>query len=165
MKNSSSNTATTVKSVAVDTVKIVVYPAHLVCQTAADLLNIGQAKAINLIDGTPILESMHEQSTWTQNQQAKVVGKAMEIRERMLKQRDYNRQQDIDKLKNKLNTLEGVESVPTPPVPAAPKKQGPLAKAIAKVEAQYDVPLMTPIEAFEPAEIINPEVNLMPQLQ
>lgn len=170
-----------IKEIAVKTVKVIVYPAHLVCQTAADLLNIGQAQAINKIDGTPVLQSMMEQTTWTQHQQAKVVGKAIELRQRVLKQREFNRQQDIDKLKQQLDKLEGVEhvvsksstpvvvpvsseltpcpvssiiptsvvSVPTPPFE---KKQGPLAKAIDKVEQRIvqntEVPLMSPNAVF-----------------
>lgn len=108
MKNSAINT---VKSVAVDTVKVIVYPAHLVLQTGADLLNIGQAQAIKAIDGTPVLQSMFDQATWTQNKQAAVVNKYMQVKERIDKQRESNRQQDIDRLKASLDKLEGVEHV------------------------------------------------------
>lgn len=163
MKNSALNT---VKSVAVDTVKFVVYPAHLVAQTTADLLCIGQAQAIKAIDGTPVLQSMFEQSSWTQNKQAAVVNKYMEVKERIEKQREANRQQDIDRLKKSLDKLEGVEHLTvipedkyntegflikgnngqliTPAVPSPPKatRKNAMAKAIEKVEAKA-TPLMT----------------------
>lgn len=167
MKNSVNNSentsvATTVKSVAVDTVKIIVYPAHLVCQTAADLLNIGQAKAINLIDGTEMFESMMNQTTWTQDQQAKVVNQYLKIEERINKQRDYNKQQDVDKFQKALDKAKGVEhmtnteptsvvsntnteptSVPAPPVdaPFVPINK---RKAVQNTE----VPLMSPQAVF-----------------
>ena len=108
MKNSTINT---VKSVAVDTVKVIVYPAHLVLQTSADLLNIGQAQAIKAIDGTPLYQSLHDQATWTQEQQAKVVTKFMAVKERIEKQREYNRQQDIARLQKALDKAQGVEHV------------------------------------------------------
>lgn len=112
MKNSAINT---VKSVAVDTVKVIVYPAHLVLQTGADLLNIGQAQAIKVIDGTPVMQSMFDQQTWTQNKQASVVNKYLQVKERIEKQRESNRQQDIDRLKKSLDKLEGVEHLTTEP--------------------------------------------------
>lgn len=171
MKNSAINT---VKAVAVDTVKVMVYPAHLVLQTGADLLNIGQAQAIKVIDGTPVLQSMFEQQTWTQNKQAAVVNKYMEVKERIEKQRDFNRQQDINRLKKSLDKLECVEhiteNVSTPnyntiggeitkiitemtheeieelkqtkKVPAPPKRENAVAKAIRKAEGN-PIPLMT----------------------
>lgn len=170
MKNSATST---VKSVAVDTVKIIVYPAHLVCQTAADLLNIGQAKAINMIDDTPIFQSMHDQSTWTQNQQAYVVGKAMAVRERILAQRESNRQQDIAKYQARIDKLNGVEHMdlpvanqmknhlekladvviaPTVAVPAPPVEAPfvPINKRPKKADTSA-LPTMTPVQAFEPA--------------
>jgi len=166
MKNSAK---TTVKSVAVDTVKIIVYPAHLVCQTAADLLNIGQAKAINLIDDTPVFQSMHDQATWTQNQQAYVVGKGMAIRERILAQRESNRQQDIAKHQARIDKLNGVEHIDTtepivvstepkavttePIVVPAPPIEAPFVP-INKRPKKADtsaLPTMTPVQAFEPA--------------
>lgn len=172
MKNSAKST---VKSVAVDTVKIIVYPAHLVCQTAADLLNIGQAKAINMIDDTPIFQSMHDQLTWTQNQQAYVVGKGMEIRERILAQRESNRQQDIAKHQARIDKLSGVEHMdlpvanqmkkdlekladvviaPTVAVPAPPVEAPfvPINKRGAKADDSA-LPTMTPVQAFEPAVV------------
>ena len=108
MKNSTINT---VKSVAVDTVKVIVYPAHLVLQTSADLLNIGQAQAIKAIDGTPLYQSLHDQATWTQEQQAKVVTKFMAVKERIEKQRESNRLQDIDRLQKALDKAQGVEHI------------------------------------------------------
>jgi hypothetical protein len=164
-----------VQSAAVTAVKVIVYPAHLVAQTTADLLNIGQAKAINLIDGTEIYESMMNQQSWTQQQQATVVEKAMTIREKMQEQRLFNRQQDIDKLKSKLDKLEGVEhidsteptatnteapavttepiAVPTPPnMVIEPPKEDTTGEAVPFVPINQrkpkakDVPLMTPKE-------------------
>lgn len=154
MKNSALNT---VKSVAVDTVKVIVYPAHLVAQTTADILNIGQAQAIKAIDGTPLFESLHAQATWTQNKQAAVVSKYMQVKERIERQRESNRQQDVDRLKKALDKAEGVEHITTEPtivvneakteakiiVPAPPvKRENAMAKAIRKQE-EKQTPLMT----------------------
>lgn len=164
MKNSAINT---VKSVAVDTVKVIVYPAHLIAQTTADLLNIGQAQAIKAIDGTPLYQSLMDQATWTQTKQAAVVNKYMAVKERIEKQRESNRQQDIDRLKKSLDKLEGVEHLTTEPasvvdnaevitpvvdmteqatpkVPAPPKstRKNSVAKAIEAAETKA-TPLMT----------------------
>jgi hypothetical protein len=98
-----------VKSAAVSAVKVITYPAHLVAQTTADLINIGQAKAINAIDGTPLLEAMHDQVAWTQNKQYAVVAKGMELKDKWERQRHFNREQDIAKAKAKLDALEGVQ--------------------------------------------------------
>jgi hypothetical protein len=169
MKNSQSNpanvvvtTETTTKQkaqhAAVTAVKVIVYPAHLVCQTAADLLCIGQAQVINKIDGTPVFESMMDQQSWTQHQQAKVVAKGMEVKARIDARREANRQQHIDRLKRELDKQEGVQHVtitePIVVVPAPPvnKKQGALAKAMDKVEQRIiqntEVPLMSPNAVF-----------------
>lgn len=179
MKNSQSNpeavvTTTTkekVQNAAVTAVKVVAYPAHLVCQTAADLLNIGQAKAINMIDGTPIYQSMMEQESWTRNQQAKVVDKYMQLQERIEKQREANRKQDIAKLEKALDKLQGVEHITKPepspiveqvkadvapaapvmtaPAPPAPTKEEPFVPINKRKKA--DAPVMTaPAMNFEP---------------
>jgi len=99
------------QSAGVSTVKAIVYPLHLVAQTTADLLAIGQAQAIKAIDGTEVFESIMNCQSWTQEQQAKVVSKAMAIKEKMDRQRDANIKQDIEKFKAKLDKLEGVEHI------------------------------------------------------
>lgn len=146
------------QSVAVTAVKAIVYPAHLVCQTAADILCIGQAQIINKIDGTPVFESVMEQQSWTQKQQAVVVGAGMKLKDKWDRQREANRQQDAARLKAKLDKLEGVEHIAKPenvivPAPPVEKKQGALSKAIEKAEQRVDqaidkLPLMTPAAAF-----------------
>lgn len=151
------------QSVAVTAVKAIVYPAHLVCQTAADILCIGQAQIINKIDGTPVIQSVMEQQSWSQNQQAKVVGAGMKLIDKWERQREYNRQQDAARLKAKLDKLEGVEHVTKPenvivPAPPVEKKQGTLSKAIEKAEQRIEqavekLPLMTPAAAFEAGAI------------
>ena len=186
MKNSQSNpanvvaTETTTKqkaqSAAVTAVKVIVYPAHLVCQTAADLLCIGQAQVINKIDGTPVFESMMAQQSWTQHKQAIVVAKGIALRERVEARREANRVQHIAKLQTELDKAQGVEhiastepasvvsAVSTEPasvvVPAPPveKKQGPLAKAMEKAEQRIvqntEVPLMSPHAVFTAESVI-----------
>lgn len=174
MKNSANNSENVVvatesttkqkaQNAAVTAVKIIVYPAHLVCQTAADLLCIGQAQAINKIDGTPVFKSMMDQQTWTQERQAYVVGKGMEIKDKWDRQREANRQQDAARLRAKLDKVEGVEhitntepaivstepiavnTVPSPPVEA------PFIPINQRKKAEQ-VPTMSPQAAFaEPA--------------
>jgi hypothetical protein len=173
MKNTENNSVKSqAQSAAITTVKAIVYPVHLVCQTTADLLSIGQAQVINKIDGTPVIQSVMECQSWTQEQQAKVVGKAMAIKDKYERQREANRQQDAARLRAKLDIIEGVEHitttnasefnketekpvstepiVPAPPVEDKPKRQSALSKAIAAVEAKA-VPLMSPQAVFEPA--------------
>jgi hypothetical protein len=115
---SEATTTTTVATIkkqvqngAVVAVQCATYPAVLVLQTAADLINIGQAGLINAIDGTPVIESMKECETWTQTQQAYVVNAGMKVREKFLRQREANRKHDIEKTKALLDKLEGVEQV------------------------------------------------------
>ena len=149
MKNSTINT---VKSVAVDTVKVIVYPAHLVLQTSADLLNIGQAQAIKAIDGTPLYQSLHDQATWTQEQQAKVVTKFMAVKERIEKQRESNRQQDIDRLQKALDKAQGVEHLPEPVVETKPTE--PVVEVI-----KTDVTETVQVKPTEQVVVPAPPVN------
>lgn len=153
MKNSN---GTSVKSVAIDVVKTIVYPAHLACQTAADLLNIAQANIIKAIDGTELNESMMAQETWSRNQQAKVVEKYLEVQERIEKRKEAARQAHIEKLHKAIDIAEGVEDVTTEPIAKAPAVPSPPVDApfvpINKREPKAkDVPTMTTKEAFEPA--------------
>lgn len=156
MKNSNNNSATMksqVQSGAVTVVKAITYPAHLVLQTAADLVSLGQGQAIKLIDGTPVIESAMACQSWTQHQQMKVVEKAMEVKAKYERQREANRQQDIDRLNKQLNKLEGVEEVATPTVnteavkatteptsviapPAPPKVNQPIVEEFLNKEAE-----------------------------
>lgn len=143
------------QSVAVTTVKAIVYPAHLVCQTAADILCIGQAQIINKIDGTPVIESVFECQSWTQEQQAKVVGKAMAIKDKWDRQREANRQQDAERLRAKLDKLEGVEHIvsPEPAIVPVPPVEAPFVPINQRKKATQntEVPLMSPQAVFKPA--------------
>lgn len=123
MKNSNNNPSTIkaqAQNVATTTVKVLTYPVHLVLQTTADLVSLAQGQAINVIDGTPVIKATMECQAWTQDQQAYVVGKIMTVKEKYDRQREANRQQDIERLNKALNKLEGVEQMETPVVPAPP---------------------------------------------
>jgi hypothetical protein len=105
MKNSKSNTEvapTTNKakaqSVAVSAVKAITYPIVIACDLTSTVVNFTQAKAIQAIDGTPAEKSMENCINYSQNVKMKIMLKAHALTEKIEKQRESNRQQDIDKL-------------------------------------------------------------------
>lgn len=132
-------TTTSVKvqaqSMAVSTVKAVVCIPHIILQSSADLLSIGEAKVINLIDGTPIIVSVMHRQSYTQEKMANTIKYAMDQKAKVQAKLDSYRQQDIDKLKTKLDKLEGVEHI---------------------------APTMTPEEAFI---LNKPKVTLTPKVE
>ena len=122
-----------IQSVAVKTVKAVMCVPHLVLQTATDLTNATEATAINLIDGTPVDQSMMERALYTNEKQQAALRKIDELKAKINEQRERIRAKKIELLKAQLNKAEGVEqvseptteivhtfSVPTPPVAPAP---------------------------------------------
>lgn len=154
MKNSQSNPANVVvtsetttkqkaQSAAVTAVKVIVYPAHLVCQTAADLLNIGQAAIIQKIDGTPLIESVMAQRTWTQHKQAIVVEQGMKLMKRVDARLEQAKKQHAAKLQNQLDKLNGVKTEPvvakTEPTPVV----DPVSAELTPDPVSADVPMPT----------------------
>lgn len=118
-----------VKSVAVSTVKAVFCVPHLVLQSSADLLNGTEALAINAIDGTPMEQSMMERALYTNEKQMQAVAQAKRLKAMVDKKRDQVRQAKINMLKKQLDKAEGVEQQPEVIEPAP-------------------LPAVTPTEAF-----------------
>lgn len=112
-----------VKSAAVSTVKAVFCIPHLALQTAADLTNATEATAINLIDGTPVDQSMMERALYTNAKQQAAVQKIEQLKAKIEEKRERVRLAKIEYLKSMLNKAEGVEEVPTPPAPKAKKRK------------------------------------------
>ncbi len=111
MKNSNNSVKVQAQSMAVATIKAVVCVPHIILQSSADLLAIGEAKAINLIDGTPVLEAMMHRQSYTAQKMANTVQYAMDQKDKVQAKLDSYRKQDINKLKTKLDKLEGVEHI------------------------------------------------------
>ena len=122
-----------IQSVAVKTVKAVMCVPHLVLQTATDLTNATEATAINLIDGTPIDQSMMERALYTNAKQQAALNKIENLKSKINEQKERIRVKKIELLRAQLNKAEGVEqvseptteivqtvTVPTPPVAPAP---------------------------------------------
>lgn len=119
MKNSANNSVKVqAQSMAVATVKGLVCIPHIILQTSADLLSLGEAHAVNLIDGTPVIATVMARQSYTQEKMAKAVGFALQQQEKLQAKLDRYRQQDIDKAKAnveklnaKIDKLEGVEHI------------------------------------------------------
>jgi hypothetical protein len=107
-----------IKSASVTVIKTIVAPVHVTLQASADLLALGEAKLINSIDGTPVIESVFMRTSHTQNKIEQATAKAMEIYERRAIKKEKRRQEHIESLKAKLDHAEGIEhmevSVPKP---------------------------------------------------
>ena len=138
-----------IQAAAVKTVKAVMCLPHLVLQTATDLTNATEATAINLIDGTPVDQSMMDRALYTNAKQQAALNKIEELKAKINEQKERIRAKKIELLKAQLDKAEGVEqvsepiqtiTVPTPPaapaplvmtapaVPAPPKTRAPRAK-------------------------------------
>ena len=140
-----------IQAAAVKTVKAVMCVPHLVLQTATDLTNATEATAINLIDGTPVDQSMMDRALYTNAKQQAALNKIEELKAKINEQKERIRAKKIELLKAQLNKAEGVEQVsestkeevivPAPPmmtpeppmmtpitVPAPPKAKAPRAK-------------------------------------
>ena len=122
-----------IQSAAVKTVKAVMCVPHLVLQTATDLTNATEATAINLIDGTPIDQSMMERALYTNAKQQAALNKIKNLKSKINEQKERIRVKKIELLRAQLNKAEGVEqvseptteivqtvTVPTPPAAPAP---------------------------------------------
>lgn len=122
-----------IQSVAVKTVKAVMCVPHLVLQTATDLTNATEATAINLIDGTPVDQSMMERALYTNAKQQNALNKIENLKSKINEQKERIRVKKIELLRAQLNKAEGVEqvseptteivqtvTVPTPPAAPAP---------------------------------------------
>ena len=119
-----------IQSAAVKTVKAVMCVPHLVLQTATDLTNATEATAINLIDGTPVDQSMMDRALYTNAKQQAALNKIEELKAKINEQKERIRAKKIELLKAQLNKAEGVEQisehakeeviVPAPPVMTAP---------------------------------------------
>lgn len=122
-----------IQAAAVKTVKAVMCVPHLVLQTATDLTNATEATAINLIDGTPVDQSMMDRALYTNAKQQAALNKIEELKAKINEQKERIRAKKIELLKAQLNKAEGVEqiseqttepiqtiTVPTPPAAPAP---------------------------------------------
>ena len=119
-----------IQAAAVKTVKAVMCVPHLVLQTATDLTNATEATAINLIDGTPVDQSMMDRALYTNAKQQAALNKIEELKAKINEQKERIRSKKIELLKAQLNKAEGVEQisehakeeviVPAPPVMTAP---------------------------------------------
>ena len=124
-----------IQSAAVKTIKAVMCVPHLVLQTATDLTNATEATAINLIDGTPVDQSMMDRALYTNAKQQAALNKIEELKAKINEQKERIRAKKIELLKAQLDKAEGVEQVsepiqtitvptppaaPTPPVMTAP---------------------------------------------
>ena len=132
-----------IQAAAVKTVKAVMCVPHLVLQTATDLTNATEATAINLIDGTPIDQSMMDRALYTNAKQQAALNKIEELKAKINEQKERIRAKKIELLRAQLNKAEGVEqvseptteivqtvTVPTPPAaPAPPVMTAPAAPA------------------------------------
>ena len=127
-----------IQSAAVKTIKAVMCVPHLVLQTATDLTNATEATAINLIDGTPVDQSMMDRALYTNAKQQAALNKIEELKAKINEQKERIRAKKIELLKAQLDKAEGVEqvsepiqtiTVPTPPAaPAPPKTKSTRAK-------------------------------------
>ena len=106
-----------VKAGAVSTVKAIMCVPHLVLQTTADLVNITEAKAINLIDGTPVEQSAMERALYTNAKQQAAISKIEQFKADIEAKRERVRQAKINYLKSQLDKAEGVEHVDEPAPP------------------------------------------------
>ena len=119
-----------IQAAAVKTVKAVMCVPHLVLQTATDLTNATEATAINLIDGTPVDQSMMERALYTNAKQQAALNKIEELKAKINEQKERIRAKKIELLKAQQNKAEGEEQisehvkeeviVPAPPVMTAP---------------------------------------------
>ena len=119
-----------IQAAAVKTVKAVMCVPHFVLQTATDLTNATEATAINLIDGTPVNQSMMDRALYTNAKQQAALNKIEELKAKINEQKERIRAKKIELLKVQLNKAEGVEQisehakeeviVPAPPVMTAP---------------------------------------------
>lgn len=126
-----------VQSAAVSTVKAVFCIPHLALQTAADLVNVTEAKTINLIDGTPVEQSVMERALYTNAKQQAALAKIEQLKSKIEAKRERVRQAKINYLKSQLDKAEGVEHIDesTAPAKPAPKPRAPKAKKQATVPA------------------------------
>lgn len=155
MKNSQSNTAvatTTNKakaqSVAVSAVKAIAYPIVVACDLTSTAVNYAQAKAIHAIDGTSVDQSIDDCISYSNNIKMQIMLKHEALMEKLKKQREANRQQDIAKHKTSLDKLEGVEQMPeTEFIPI--NKRGKKLQDMDEPADILNVPLMTPQVAFQ----------------
>ena len=129
-----------IQAAAVKTVKAVMCVPHFVLQTATDLTNATEATAINLIDGTPVDQSMMERALYTNAKQQAALNKIDELKAKINEQKERIRVKKIELLRAQLNKAEGVEqvseptteivqtvTVPTPPsAPAPPVMTAPM---------------------------------------
>jgi len=161
MKNSSNNSVKVqAQSMAVATVKAVVCIPHIILQTSADLLSLTEANVINMIDGTPIIETVMARQSYTQEKMAKAVGFALQQKDKVQAKLDRYRQQDIDKAKAnvekltaKIDKLEGVEHIAAPTVVTPTVEVPPVAKKV----------ILTPKETVVPAPpVVKEEVPFIP---
>lgn len=111
------------QSASVATIKALVCVPHIALVTAADLLSFGEAKLINVIDGTPVTDTMNDRTSYTAQKMAMVAMKAIEINQKIEDRRNDRKEKDIAKLKEALDKLEGVEHIETKaePVVEQPK--------------------------------------------
>lgn len=125
MKNSINTVEVKAKaqSMTVATIKAVVCVPHIILQSSADLLMIGEAKLINLVDGTEMIVSIAHRSSYTQEKMEKAANFVLEQQAKVQAKLDSRRQQDIAKAKAHLDKLEGVEHVAEPTVPAPPVEE------------------------------------------
>ena len=149
-----------IQSAAVKTVKAVMCVPHLVLQTATDLTNATEATAINLIDGTPIDQSMMERALYTNAKQQAALNQIEKLKSKINEQKERIRVKKIELLRAQLDKAEGVEkvseptteivqtiTVPTPlAAPAPPVMTAPAAPAQTVVPAPpvMTAPMMTP---------------------
>ena len=134
-----------IQAAAVKTVKAVMCVPHLVLQTATDLTNATEATAINLIDGTPVDQSMMDRALYTNAKQQAALNKIEELKAKINEQKERIRAKKIELLKAQLDKAEGVEqvsepiqtiTVPTPPAaPAPPVMTAPAVPALPKTRA------------------------------
>ena len=133
-----------IQSAAVKTVKAVMCVPHLVLQTATDLTNATEATAINLIDGTPVDQSMMDRALYTNAKQQAALNKIEELKSKINEQKERIRVKKIELLRAQLNKAEGVEQVSEPTteivqtvtVPAPPVAPAPLVMTAPDVPAQ-----------------------------
>ena len=143
-----------IQAAAVKTVKAVMCVPHLVLQTVTDLTNATEATAINLIDGTPVDQSMMDRALYTNAKQQAALNKIEELKAKINEQKERIRAKKIELLKAQLNKAEGVEQIsehakeevivpappesPVPPVMTAPAVPSPpkARTTRAKKEAQ-----------------------------
>jgi hypothetical protein len=163
MKNSANNSVKVqAQSMTVKTIKAVVCVPHIILQASADLLSLGEGQLINLVDGTPVIETVMARQSYTQNKMAKAVGFAIEQKDKVQAKLDSYRQQDIDKAKDnvakltaKIDKLEGVEHITEPEVAIVPPtvQAPPVAKKVVLTLKETVVPA-PPVEApFVPIQL------------